>query len=82
MRDHAFPGQPGTGRVELKALPGSIELTVADEGVGLTGGYRPSSGIGLPLAKALAEQLDGTLRQAPVGPTGRGTSWLLRFPTE
>ncbi len=82
VRDHAYPGQQGRGRIELKATQGSIELTVADEGVGMTGGAPSSAGIGLPLAKALAEQLDGSLTKSVGGPNGVGTAWLLRFPAE
>ncbi len=82
VRDHAYPGQPGKGRIELKAMQGSIELMVADEGVGMPGGELSSAGIGLPLAKALAEQLDGSLTRSVSGTNGAGTAWLLRFPAE
>jgi two-component sensor histidine kinase len=82
VRDHAYPGQPGRGRIELKGLSGFIELRVSDEGVGMPVEPRPDAGIGLPLAKALAEQLDGTLTRSDGAPHGAGTAWLLRFSTE
>jgi two-component sensor histidine kinase len=82
VRDHAYPDKPGKGQVSLKAEAGAIELRVADEGVGLPPATPPVGGIGLPLAKALAEQLEGTLTQSTIAPNGKGTAWLLRFISE
>lgn len=57
-------GRPGTVGLRLKRRgDGRAELTVRDDGPGLPEGFDPSSsgGLGLQLASALAEQLDGSL---------------------
>lgn len=82
VRDHAYPGRPGTGRIELKSQEGSIELKVADEGVGMPEGPDPTGGIGLPLARALTDQLEGTMMRSAGESNGAGTTWLLRFPAD
>lgn len=60
----AEDGRPGKVALRLKRLgDGRAELTVRDDGPGLPEGFDPSSsgGLGLQLAAALAEQLDGRL---------------------
>lgn len=57
-------GRAGTIGLRLKRRgDGRAELTVRDDGPGLPEGFDPSSsgGLGLQLASALAEQLDGSL---------------------
>lgn len=60
---HAFPGGGG-GSINIRlrpADPGSLTLTVADDGVGLPEGFdaRRTSSLGLQLVNTLARQLGG-----------------------
>mgnify|MGYP002777203106 CR=1 FL=1 len=60
----AKDGKPGTVALKLKRLGnGEAELTVRDDGPGLPEGFDPAAtgGLGLQLAQALADQLDGRL---------------------
>ena len=74
---YAFPaGAAGVIRVELRLHAGIVELTVADNGVGLPkAGAGPASS-GLRLVQALAKQIGGTFA-ANAEPGMQGT---LRFP--
>lgn len=73
---HAYPaGSGGTVRVGFRADEGSAWLWVADDGPGPALPMR--QGLGLRLAKALAEQVRGTLAQAP---EAKGLRWDLRLP--
>lgn len=63
---HAFPdGRPGEIRIALKpaTAPGTMRLTVSDNGVGFPEGFEPQQGgtLGLKLVDSLARQLRGTL---------------------
>jgi two-component sensor histidine kinase len=79
---HAFPdGRAGTIRVELsRADEGSLQLLVADDGVGLPGGLDAprASSLGLRLVGMLAEQMAARLE---VDST-RGTTFRLIVPAE
>ncbi|WP_321421270.1 PAS domain S-box protein [uncultured Methanobacterium sp.] len=61
---HAFPQGEGTISIKLKSLPEQMELTVADNGIGLPVNIdiqNPKT-LGLQLVKSLTEQLDGDIR--------------------
>lgn len=77
---HAFPQGSGQLRVTLSSSDDTIELEVADDGVGfdLTRAERAGS-LGLRLVRALTSQLDGklALEKAPSGLTAR-----VRFSAE
>jgi two-component sensor histidine kinase len=74
---HAFPvDYAGTIRVELTQHAGIVQLTVADDGVGLPGAGRDSALTGLRLVQALAKQIGGTV----AAEAGSGTQGTLRFP--
>ncbi|MDR3640878.1 MAG: response regulator [Humidesulfovibrio sp.] len=78
---HAFPGgRRGTIRVELRALDGQVELSVADDGVGFGGDPEElgRNSFGLQCLRAAAEQLEGT---AVFGAEpGHGARVSVRFP--
>ncbi|MDP1552760.1 MAG: histidine kinase dimerization/phosphoacceptor domain -containing protein [Methanobacteriaceae archaeon] len=61
---YAFKKPEGTITLKLKSLPGKIELTVADDGIGLPEDIDPQNpqNLGLQLVKSLIEQLDGELK--------------------
>lgn len=74
----AEDGRPGKVTLRLKRLGDRrAELTVSDDGPGLPEGFDPSSsgGLGLQLASALADQLDGGLSWRNDG----GASFKLAF---
>lgn len=78
---HAFPGgRRGTIRVAMRAFAGEVELTVADDGCGISAevDVERSDSLGLQLVTTLAEQLDGRIAvvRAP------GTRFEVRFPVE
>ena len=76
---YAFPGgRTGEVRVELHAPEDSVELRVADNGVGLPPGFdwTQSHSLGLRIVALLTRQLSGTLRNGAVA----GTSFTLSFP--
>jgi two-component sensor histidine kinase/PAS domain-containing protein len=72
---HAFPGGRG-GRIDVRltTAPGTVALTVRDDGVGDPGG--PGS-LGKQLVVALAGQLGGTVSGDDAGP---GTTVRVVFP--
>lgn len=64
---HAFPdGRPGVVQVMLRTAEQGLEMTVADDGVGLDGPrpFAPSSGLGRGLLDAFARQAGGTVALA------------------
>lgn len=82
---HAFPGNPsglGTGHCEIEVVArhqdGTLALTVADNGVGLTPGldWEKSETLGLKLSRMLCGQLNGSLALD----RSRGTAFHLHFP--
>ncbi len=78
---YAFAGRE-RGRISVSARlrDGLIGITVRDDGVGMPEGMdaAASSGFGLMLTRALAAQLDGTIRIERTG----GTSVTLEFPAK
>jgi two-component sensor histidine kinase len=80
---YAYPGS-GSGpiRVVLTIDPAhGIGLSVADDGVGLPAGFDPatSSGLGMRIARALAQQAGARLELAPCA---RGTEFTLTVPSD
>ena len=77
---YAFPGSRA-GEVLVKldgSQDGTVELRVADNGVGLPAGFdwKQSHSLGLRIVALLTHQLSGTLRND----AGAGTSFTLSFP--
>ncbi|NVB79773.1 MAG: PAS domain S-box protein [Kofleriaceae bacterium] len=75
---HAFPGdRTGTITVSMQSEGNKIELSVADDGVGLPANVDPSKAktLGLDLVYTFAEQLDATVAVR----SARGTAFTLRF---
>lgn len=75
---YAFPtGRTGSVRVELRRRDEFIDLTVADNGIGM--GHpedHGKTGVGLQIVQALVEQLSGSVRWT----NGQGTSATITFP--
>lgn len=77
---HAFPGGSGDVWISMHGKDGSVEVSVADNGVGLPESFDPSvdGGLGMELMLNLASQLDGDINI-----DGReGVRVTLRFPLE
>jgi two-component sensor histidine kinase/sensor domain CHASE-containing protein len=81
---HAFPdGRAGRVAVSLRRGPGSsLELRVADDGVGLPPGVDPDNPgtLGLRIVNILCAQLRGTLAVERGPADGHGTAFSLVFP--
>jgi two-component sensor histidine kinase len=80
---HAFNGREG-GRVWVKVerdSPGTLTLTVQDDGVGLDASEpnHESAGLGHSLIEAFARQLRGELR---ISSSEQGTTVQVRFPAQ
>jgi two-component sensor histidine kinase len=74
---YAYPDGPGPIHVQLKTDGGNIELSIADDGVGLNAKADPrSTGMGQRIVSAMAQKLDA---QAERDPTHAGTRIVLRF---
>ena len=75
---HAFPGgRKGRISVVLKASgPGTLELAVEDDGVGLPPGWENSNSLGWQIVKILAAQLEGSIASEPCD----GTRFVLWIP--
>ena len=74
---HAFPHGRGSVTVGAKRLDeGKIELTLADDGIGLGAAQMNSNGLGLKLVTMLARQIDADAQWTKDG----GTSLTLTFP--
>jgi two-component sensor histidine kinase len=61
---YAFPQNEGTITIKLKSLPENIEITIADNGIGLPKDINlenPET-LGLQLVQSLIGQLDGKLK--------------------
>lgn len=79
--EHGFPdGRAGCVRVTARAVDGTIEAVVSDDGVGLPSGEARRSGLGLRLVCALIEgRLGGSWK---IESRGGGYACLLTFPVE
>jgi len=68
---HAFPGgRPGTIEIELRRNgAGTLQLRVADDGIGMPADLERGGSLGLQLVDALVGQLDGSLAITRVGGT-------------
>jgi len=77
---HNAARHSGCSRVaaRLAISGGSVELTVEDDGCGLSGHARLSAGTGLRSMRARAAKLGGHFELSPVEP--RGTRILCRLP--
>lgn len=75
---HAFPdGRPGVISVRLKTLGSGWELTVADDGVGLTSVAKTqTTGLGRRLVESFARQAGATMTESK----GPGASYVLVLP--
>jgi two-component sensor histidine kinase len=74
---YAFPdGASGEIRIALTRRDDSLELTVADSGVGLPTAQAPATSTGLRLVQALVHQLKGTFEIT----SGRGVTCRVAFP--
>jgi PAS domain S-box-containing protein len=70
---HAFPDRRrGCIQIEVRAQPGRLSLTVADDGIGLTGTGAAPTSLGLRLVHTLADQVGGKLEVK--SEPGRGTN--------
>jgi two-component sensor histidine kinase len=77
---YAYPDAPGPIHVELAVNGGDIELSIADDGVGLNARADPrSTGMGQRIVSAMAQKLDA---HAERDPAHAGTRIVLRFPRE
>jgi chemotaxis protein methyltransferase CheR len=75
---YAFPGETkGTVLVTLKRVPGTLRLTVADDGQGLDP-RRADSGLGGRLVEGFAQQLGGQIERES---DSRGTTVRLILPS-
>ena len=76
---HAFPSdRKGSIRVALRRLPGSIELTVEDDGVGMDGaGRSKGTGLGRRLVETFVRQLKA---KHDVSTDASGTRHRIRIP--
>lgn len=78
---HAFPDRKGEIIIKLRSIDGTIQLTVADNGVGIpdTVDFRNTESLGLRLVTLLAEgQLHGEVKLSRNG----GTEFCITFQAE
>jgi two-component system response regulator len=77
---YAYPEGNGEIVVRLSSDPSTVELTVADKGVGLPAGFdlKNSTSLGLTIVQALARQIGGSLE---IGPPP-GCAFTVRIPRE
>jgi signal transduction histidine kinase len=77
IRKHA---QAERVKVTLAALNDRLEITIADDGVGITPGTIPQGHFGLQTMRERAESVGGTLRITSL--PGQGTTVLLSLPLD
>jgi two-component system, sensor histidine kinase PdtaS len=71
--EHGLNGKAGRLELTARQVDGRLHASIADDGVGLPGGFdiRTSSNLGLQIVRTLVEgELGGTLRLRPRRPTG------------
>jgi two-component sensor histidine kinase len=74
---YAYPDGAGPIHVELKLVGDNVELTIADDGVGLNGTSDPrSTGMGQRIVSAMASKLEAEVERDPAH---AGTRIVLRF---
>jgi two-component sensor histidine kinase len=74
---YAYPDGAGPIHVALEGEGDDLQLSIADNGVGLEGSSDPrSTGMGQRIVTAMAQKLDATVERDP---THAGTRILLRF---
>ncbi|WAC04148.1 MAG: PAS domain S-box protein [Methanoregula sp.] len=79
---HAFPGdRKGTIKIEAREIEGRLEITLADDGVGVPEEFdaTTSSTLGLRLVNILVEQLFGTIM---LDRTGAGAVYHISIPVK
>src|SRR5579871_3090815 len=75
---YAYPDGAGPIHVDLVARGGDLELSIADDGVGLNAKSDPrSTGMGQRIVSAMAAKLEANVERDP---THQGTRIVLRFP--
>jgi anti-sigma regulatory factor (Ser/Thr protein kinase) len=72
---HAYPGSIGPIKLSVEALPGELEVIVADEGIG-RGSKLRGDPTGLRVGLALIAELCASVR---IEPTDTGTMVTMRF---
>ena len=78
---HAFPDRKGEITVSIHDFKGTVELVIADNGIGIPEGidFRTTETLGLQLVSILAEdQLGGEIQLIK----NKGTEFRIRFKTE
>jgi PAS domain S-box-containing protein len=78
---HAFPGdRKGTIRIDARQMEGRLEISIADDGVGLPEGFdwKTAPTLGLRLVNILIEQLSGTIECKK----GKGTTFIISVHRE
>jgi two-component sensor histidine kinase len=77
---HAFPnGRRGAVRVSTRCEPGGFRMTVADDGVGLSGGAAAVRGFGSTIVQLLSQQLRAQLKTEDAQP---GVRAIVTVPVE
>jgi two-component system, sensor histidine kinase PdtaS len=78
---HAYPeGQPGTVQVTATTDNGHLEITVSDQGVGMSPESGERATMGATIVRSLAKQVGAELRLSTA--LGHGSSIVLRMPRQ
>jgi two-component sensor histidine kinase len=64
--------------IQLSQYENELQLTVADNGIGVKQTYEPGSSFGLKLVRILVNQLDATMQVT----SKEGTSYLIQMKAE
>jgi two-component sensor histidine kinase len=76
---HAYPeGEPGTVRAAAVLVGGDLEITISDQGVGMSPEREGSANLGSTIVRSLAKQVGAVLRISTA--IGRGSSVVLSMP--